>query len=1113
MADININVNNNTQMNIQPTNQIDKWISKHIKILDENKFLVKTNSFGQVLFKGATRRAIAKFARLDVNTNPADIFKLLVDVWQLEQPRLLISVTGGAKSFTLAPALKYQFTDGLLKVAKTPGAWVITGGTNTGVMKHVGEALHGSSKACIGIATWGIVTNAKKLINLDNTQTYSSKLYSANTEYQVACSLVQPGAFLDHNHTHHLLVDDGSVGRFGVEIPLRSRLEEYIMKTGVPSVLMVVEGGPGSLSTVREAISKSPALSVLIIVDSGRAADLLAYAYSLNNLSCIFNEKNINELLLEKIPEYLPELNTKEKQVSAYKEVLECMSKKEFITLFRMSEKRGVDEAILKALLKGNQGKGNELSLYSQLKLTLLWDRADLAKECISLRSQVVVKEEEKDLNSAMIMALAMNRVEFVKLFLSYGISIQSLLTPKVLEFLYGYHCNNSHSIIQYVLKKVEYEPASGDFKDVMELLCSYEKYNSKSILLPLNKIKSVINEACSIFKKSKSDQFIEGKSTDPEFHFPYKELFFFAVLSNMHEMALYLWRFEEDSLEKAFFGMQINNYLVGVAQKNDLPGDIAQGLKQNALEFQTLCTDLLDECYRTDRTKTEQLITCDSKQFNSHTCLSLAYLSDHKDFISHKAVQTLMNDFWTGDIKNTDISRWQFLIAFLFPPYIAFFSFYHKSDYTIIDVSDNDLTLESAELQDLKDKEVCETDMTTENLNYRLVSDSQSVNDFSAINASAKKVEKVKYLSKIMKFYFYTPVIKFLSNLIGYLLFLCLFSYVAMVKKEDKPSIAEWFLVVYIVSLAIEELRQIVQDEALTLEGKIASWWSSNWNKLDAVALSLFFVALALRFSPNTIDAAHVLYAINGGMWVFRLLNVFYIDEVLGPYVVMIFKMFIDMCSFLLILFVFLVAYGVSSAAILTPQTGGPKMIIDAMFHPYFNIYGELFIDRDPSDSNTTRFGTEFHNKYAEPLAWVLLGFYLLIANVLLLNLLIAIFNNTYEEVQANAEQIGKFERYSLILEYATRPPLIPPFILLCHFYMLVNFFKDLYLGKTSLQEKNLKRILTDRELDEVIEFENECKSQLIRKYEAKKKTNRDEKIDIFHSLMTKMDELINKK
>ncbi len=37
--------------------------------------------------------------------------------------------------------LKRNLGKGLLKAAKTTGAWIFTGGTNTGVTKHVGDAL------------------------------------------------------------------------------------------------------------------------------------------------------------------------------------------------------------------------------------------------------------------------------------------------------------------------------------------------------------------------------------------------------------------------------------------------------------------------------------------------------------------------------------------------------------------------------------------------------------------------------------------------------------------------------------------------------------------------------------------------------------------------------------------------------------------------------------------------------------------------------------------------------------------------------------------------------------------------------------------------------------
>ena len=51
----------------------------------------------------------------------------MLDRWDLEIPNLVISVTGGAKSFVLKPRLKEVFRRGLIKAAKSTSAWIITG--------------------------------------------------------------------------------------------------------------------------------------------------------------------------------------------------------------------------------------------------------------------------------------------------------------------------------------------------------------------------------------------------------------------------------------------------------------------------------------------------------------------------------------------------------------------------------------------------------------------------------------------------------------------------------------------------------------------------------------------------------------------------------------------------------------------------------------------------------------------------------------------------------------------------------------------------------------------------------------------------------------------------
>lgn len=63
----------------------------------------------------------------------------MVKDWQLELPTLLISVHGGLQNFDLQPKLKQVFGKGLIKAAVTTGAWIFTGGVNTGRVLAVQE--------------------------------------------------------------------------------------------------------------------------------------------------------------------------------------------------------------------------------------------------------------------------------------------------------------------------------------------------------------------------------------------------------------------------------------------------------------------------------------------------------------------------------------------------------------------------------------------------------------------------------------------------------------------------------------------------------------------------------------------------------------------------------------------------------------------------------------------------------------------------------------------------------------------------------------------------------------------------------------------------------------
>ena len=57
-----------------------------------------------------------------------------------QPPSILIEVTGSAQDLQLDPAFEDMFNRGLVKASQAADAWIVTGGSHSGVMKLVGQA-------------------------------------------------------------------------------------------------------------------------------------------------------------------------------------------------------------------------------------------------------------------------------------------------------------------------------------------------------------------------------------------------------------------------------------------------------------------------------------------------------------------------------------------------------------------------------------------------------------------------------------------------------------------------------------------------------------------------------------------------------------------------------------------------------------------------------------------------------------------------------------------------------------------------------------------------------------------------------------------------------------
>lgn len=128
----------------------------------------------------------------------------------------------------------------------------------------------------VGIAAWGIVERRQDLIGRNRDVPYHP-ITAPRSKF----------AALNSHHTYFLLVDNGTAGKYGAELILRRKLENYISKQRIqtrgglatPVVCVVIEGGPHTIRQVLEYVTDSPPVPVIVCDGTGRAADILAFVY------------------------------------------------------------------------------------------------------------------------------------------------------------------------------------------------------------------------------------------------------------------------------------------------------------------------------------------------------------------------------------------------------------------------------------------------------------------------------------------------------------------------------------------------------------------------------------------------------------------------------------------------------------------------------------------------------------------------------------------------------------------------------------------------------------------------------------------------------------------
>ncbi|GCB80040.1 hypothetical protein scyTo_0018001, partial [Scyliorhinus torazame] len=563
------------------------------------------------------------------------------------------------------------------------------------------------------------------------------------------------------------------------------------------------------------------------------------------------------------------------------------------ITVFRMGSEgqQDIDLAILTALLKGTNASAPD-----QLSLAMAWNRVDIARnqifvfgnhwpptgsssECTTQGSKKSVKQrmtkskgkgkrrgkdevkEETDprklellnwvnsLEQAMIDALVLDRVDFVKLLIENGVNIHNFLTIPRLEELY-----NTPKALKLLGMEDDDPP-------------SKSKRKKK--------------------KKKKKEEEIDIDEDDPaigRFTFPFHELLVWAVLMKRQRMALFFWQHGEEALAKALVACKLYKAMSNECSGSELVDDISQDLDNNSKDFGQLAVDLLDQSYKHDEQVAMKLLTYELKNWSDSTCLKLAVTAKHRDFIAHTCSQMLLTDMWMGRLHMCKNPGLKIILGIIFPPAILFMDFKGSDDLSYEASGDNEQGKEKEEDNDANNEAVSRKGDEEDGMeNHRSIPIGRKIYEF--------------YNAPIVKFWFHT----------------------------------------------------ILMSEPSKLRQKVKVWMQEYWNVTDMVAIAIFSCGVLLRLQNQPyMSYGRVIYCVDIIIWYIRVLDIFGVNKYLGPYVMMIGKMMVDMLYFVVIMLVVLMSFGVSRQAILHPDEEPSWRLARNIFYmPYWMIYGEVFADQ----------------------------------------------------------------------------------------------------------------------------------------------------------------------
>ncbi|CAF1361372.1 unnamed protein product [Rotaria sordida] len=548
------------------------------------------------------------------------------------------------------------------------------------------------------------------------------------------------------------------------------------------------------------------------------------------------------------------------------------------------------------------------------------------------------------------------------------------------------------------------------------------------------------------------------------------RDLFLWSILMNHIDMAKVLLCYVKYRICAALIATKILKEYHNKATH----GELKANYMKNANYFQQYAINCISQCEKNDSDQGCQIVLQRIELYGNVTCIQIAANAEDKLFIATPCCVQALNNIWYDKIQSQESRIRNYILLA-----IGFFSFGLLAPFLVT-------------------YQKCIPGSKNEPLNRSLQSCGIDYSDPYSLEYPHFIKQRLvnQYMNKVKNFH-RALLMKYCYHWMFYCFFLLLFSYVLLFNFQrpthENPSIhwTEILTIIFITCMLIEEIHYFIYLDNLSFLGKCRSYVSNLFKIMNLLGFILFYIGLILRFAYAATDdefiaargqikcsvkfvqyciqmfskeikrsvqnsmfsnyfvysvnllLAQVVMAFDLEIWYLRSLSFIIVIQFLGPPLVAAGRMLKDLLFFMCIIFIVMTGYGVASRSVVyypNPNAfndtnvntafDGRSIFRQIAYPVYYLMYGQ--------------FGNELSDLDTYPDAgWsiathILLAAHMLFVNILLINLLIAMFSKRFDQVYEDTKNIWHSQQYVFTREYFIRSPFFPPISLIYDIFHL---------------------------------------------------------------------------